>query len=207
MLARLRAAVPTHRINYFVHAGNSLAVVASMSEDMVQLRSFMIGATACSMCFNALQRPALWTPVYWGSFFVSMHAYQIAKILRERQSISLSEREARVYESAFLPYGFTPRQFVSLMATGSFVTLTPGATCASQGEPVRALHLVTACGPEATIVVEQETDDAGQPVRGARLSSRPWQCATAAQVARGLDHRSNRALGSAPPLLLLRSRC
>ena len=54
-LARLRAAVPAHRVNYFVHAGNSLAVVASLSDDMVQLRSFMIGATTCGMCYNLLQ--------------------------------------------------------------------------------------------------------------------------------------------------------
>lgn len=154
MLARLRAAVPAHRVDMFVHAGNSLAVVASVSEDMVQLRSFMIGATSCSICFNLLQPKPLWTPVYWGSVFISMHSYQIAKILREQSSVSLSEREHAIYETIFMPHGFSPRAFRRLMQTGEFVTLAPGARCATRGEAARSLHLVTSCSDGAKVVVE-----------------------------------------------------
>jgi hypothetical protein len=154
LLARFRAAVPASRINLFVHAGNSLAVCASVSEDMIHLRSFMIGATASGMCFNLLQPKPLWTPVYWGCFFASMHAYQIGKILRETASCSLSEREHALYEDSFLPHGFTPRQFLRLMETGKFVTLAPGEMCALEGEPVQALHLVTRISQGASVELQ-----------------------------------------------------
>ena len=88
LLGRLRSAVPASRVNYFVHAGNGLAVLASCSEDMLHLRSFMIGATSCNIAFNLLQRPQpLWTPCYWGAFFVAAHGIQIARILRERGDV------------------------------------------------------------------------------------------------------------------------
>ena len=171
MLSRLRSAVPASRINLFVHAGNSLAVCASVSEDMVQLRSFMIGATSCSMVYNLLQPTPLWTPVYWGAFFASMHAVQIARILRDNSEVTLSEREHTLYEQAFLPHGFTPRQFLRIMECGSFVTLTPGDACAKQGEPVKALHCITSCSQNATVEMQQESTapDGDQKLR--RLDS------------------------------------
>ncbi|EOD22997.1 hypothetical protein EMIHUDRAFT_447764 [Emiliania huxleyi CCMP1516] len=167
VLSRLRAAVPASRVNLFVHAGNSLAVCASMSEDMVSLRGFMIGASSCSMAFNMLQPAPLWTPVYWGGFFAAMHAYQLGKIFREQQSaVSLSGREHELYESAFLPHGFTPRQFLRLMQTGEFVTLEPGEWCALQGEPVEALFFVTGISPEASVELQQLQPTSSSPHDG-----------------------------------------
>ena len=114
-LARLRAAVPEGRVNLFVHAGNSLAVVASCSDEMVQLRTCMIGATTCGILYNLLQPIPQWTPTYWGVFFVSAHSIQIARILRERSAVSMGEREHELYEKCFMSHGWTPRMFLSLL--------------------------------------------------------------------------------------------
>jgi len=151
---RLRA-VPADR---FVHVGNGLAVCASMSDDMIQLRSFMIGATCCNMAFNLLQSPPLLTPCYWGTFFIAVHSGMIAKTLREKRPIEMSERESEAYERAFLPHGWTPRLFLALLAgsNGEFVQVDAnGPALAQQGEPRRFLHLITS-GPGACVVLHRE---------------------------------------------------
>lgn len=159
-LTRLRAAVPAHRVNYFVHAGNSLAVVASLSDDMVQLRSFMIGATTCGMFYNLLQPTPLWTPCYWGAFFITAHTVQIGRILRERSDVTMSEREHELYERCFMAHGFTPRMFLALMkdAGASWVSFAPGEKLCTQGDEAAALHLVS--GGTGSIVVMQRSDSA-----------------------------------------------
>jgi len=161
IIARFRSLVPSHRVNNFVHLGNSLAVVASCSDDMVQLRSFMIGATSCNICFNLLQPTPLRTPAYWGCFFITAHGIQIARILREKSDVSMSEREHELYERCFLPHGFTPRQYLALLreSNAAWVTFAPGDTIARQGEEVRALHLVT--GGTGSAVVHEEAQSAG----------------------------------------------
>ena len=120
---------------------------------------------------NLLQPTPLWTPVYWGAFFASMHAVQICAIPRDNSEVTLSEREHTLYEQAFLPHGFTPRQFLRIMECGSFVTLTPGDACAKQGEPVKALHCITSCSQNATVEMQQESTapDGDQKLR--RLDS------------------------------------
>ena len=145
LLTRLRAAVPSHRISWFVHVGNSLAVIASVSDEMVQLRSCMIGATTCGVCYNLLQPTPLWTPTYWGCFFITAHAVQIMRILRERGDVRMTDREHSLYERCFLPHGFTPRQFQSLIrdADATWVRIPAGGAVAAKGEEIRSLHLVT----------------------------------------------------------------
>ena len=159
LLNRFRQAVPSHRIPYFVHAGNSLAVCASCSDDMVPLRAFMIGATACNIAFNLLQPLPLWTPVYWGAFFCTVHATQIARIFADSQDVTLSEREHSLYESCFLSHGFTPRQFLTLLrnSDAAWVSYSSGECIAQAGTKISAIHLVLpGSGTGACVFVDKK---------------------------------------------------
>ena len=175
MLARLRAAVPESRVNYFVHAGNSLAVVASCSDEMVQLRSCMIGATTCGIVYNLLQPIPQWTPTYWGIFFVSAHSIQIARILRERSAVSMGEREHELYEKCFMNYGWTPRMFLSLLqdAEAEWVTLDPGEEVCVQGKQRDKLHLLT--GGNGHVVIAQAQQPGSDHEAAVGLRRRPSQ--------------------------------
>jgi len=175
LLARFRQAVPPHRVSSFVHVGNSLAVCASCSDDMVRLRSFMIGATTCGMCYNLLQPAPLWTPTYWGCFFISAHTIQILRILREQSDVRMTDREHDLYERFFMAHGFTPRQYLALIreSNAKWVTVASGEAMARQGEEVVSLHLVTG-GTGCCEVREDDLHD-GTPAGGPLQRQRSLQ--------------------------------
>jgi hypothetical protein len=103
------------RISYIVHFGNLLAVAAMGSDDMLSLRTFMIGASASGIMYNLLQPKPLFAPACWGIFFIAGHSVQIARLLLERQPVAMSREQHDLYAEHFLPYGFTPRTFLDLL--------------------------------------------------------------------------------------------
>lgn len=101
--------------SYFVHFGNVVALAALSQTDILHLRSLLVISTACGISYNLLQPRPLLPPALWGAAFLSLHLYMIAMLLRERQHLSLSKDAEEVYEKAFLPYGFTHRQFLDIL--------------------------------------------------------------------------------------------
>ena len=98
------------------------------STDMLQLRSFMIGASASGIVYNLLQPRPLWAPACWGTFFIVGHGVQIYRLLMAKQAVSLNDDEHELYERAFLPFGLTPRQFAELLRSA------PAAPCHAEQE-------------------------------------------------------------------------
>eukprot|EP00746_Dinoflagellata_sp_MGD_P014569 gnl/MRDRNA2_/MRDRNA2_132012_c0_seq1.p1 gnl/MRDRNA2_/MRDRNA2_132012_c0~~gnl/MRDRNA2_/MRDRNA2_132012_c0_seq1.p1 ORF type:complete len:343 (-),score=73.78 gnl/MRDRNA2_/MRDRNA2_132012_c0_seq1:192-1220(-) len=105
--------------DYFVHGGNCIVLLAIVQTDMIPLRSLMIVASTAGIAYNLLQPKPLIPPALWGGFFICCHAYQLSILLRERQKIQLSQDEEQAYEAAFLPFGFTPRQFLDILEHSS----------------------------------------------------------------------------------------
>ena len=114
------------------------------SEDMLQLRAFMIGASACGILYNLLQPLPLIPPACWGLFFIAGHTAQIYRILLESQPVAMSHDEHDLYDSVFLPYGFTPRNFAQLLTEGQckWVEFKPGDLLAVEGDPVRHVAVI-----------------------------------------------------------------
>ena len=127
---------------YVVHFGNILAVCAMMQQDMLMLRSFMIGASICGIAFNLLQPIPLLTPACWGLFFICGHGIQIYFLIRDKLSITMSEDLNKVYEDAFFGYGFTPRQFIDLCkyCDYSFISFKKGQEIVTEGSDMPYLH-------------------------------------------------------------------
>lgn len=117
--------------SYVVHFGNLLAVAAMGSSDMFTLRSFSICASFCGIAFNLLQPKPLWAPAAWGVFFIFGHSVQIARLILAKSVVSMNEDENRLYEEAFLPFGFSPKQYMGMLEAA-----TPWTETKNKGENV-----------------------------------------------------------------------
>ena len=132
------------RCTWFVHAGNCLILVAINQTDMLTLRELSVGASTCGIIYNLLQPKPLIVPALWGTFFIGCHAWQIAALLRERKTITLSAEQDVAYHAFFSKYGFTAQQFLDIFAatSGRFETFSQGAWVQQRGEEMHHLHCV-----------------------------------------------------------------
>ncbi|CAE7558756.1 unnamed protein product [Symbiodinium natans] len=132
----------TSRCHYFVHVGNCIVLLAINQKDMLHLRTLSVTASCCGIAYNLLQPTPLWAPAAWGAFFISCHLYYITHLLRDRVGITMDPDHEAVYERAFMPHGFTPRQFLKILqaASGRIEEASCGAYICRQGEAKKWIH-------------------------------------------------------------------
>lgn len=142
---------------YLVHFGNVVALAALSQSDMLYLRCLLAVSTTCGISYNLLQPKPLIPPAIWGCAFLSLHAYMIVMLLREREQLKLSSEEELVYEKAFLPYGFTPRQFRSLLESSQprWCSWGAGDYVRRKGDDMAEVHYLV----EGEAEVLSSTDD------------------------------------------------
>ena len=97
--------LPRLGLSWIVHVGNSIFLYSIFQTDMLQLRAMAVAGTLFNVCFLALQPVPLISSAVWSTFFTSTHLYQMYVLAKEKQATTLSAKEERVYELAFLPYG------------------------------------------------------------------------------------------------------
>merc|ERR1719492_70866 len=114
-------------------------------------------ASFCGIGFNMLQPRPLIAPACWGVFFICCHVFQISILWRERRHISLSEDEELAYESAFLRYGFTPRQFIDVINSCQvrFKSFSTDATIHRKGDDMETID----CLLEGEVQIISTTGD------------------------------------------------
>ena len=145
---RLRLAkaisLPTLGLSWIVHIGNSIFLLSIFQTDMMNLRMLAVSGTLFNVCFLALQPVPLISSAVWSTFFTSTHLYQIFVLYKEKQTTALSEEQEKAYELAFLPYGFTPRQYLDVLeqANGRWCTFRKGDVIQAKGEEMAHLHVV-----------------------------------------------------------------
>eukprot|EP00930_Biecheleria_cincta_P075342 TRINITY_DN62508_c0_g1_i1.p1 TRINITY_DN62508_c0_g1~~TRINITY_DN62508_c0_g1_i1.p1 ORF type:complete len:344 (+),score=41.85 TRINITY_DN62508_c0_g1_i1:89-1120(+) len=127
---------------YFVHVGNVILLLAINQTDMLSMRLMMVTASGLGMAYNLLQPKPLFAPALWGCGFLASHFYNIYLLLKEKQKMTLSTDQEHVYESAFMRFGFTPRQFLDLLeqAYGQWNSFSENALISKQGDPLREVH-------------------------------------------------------------------
>jgi len=138
----VRSGAPWLKLSYLVHLGNACAVVALCTNDMLQLRCCMVGASLWGIAYNVLQPTPLLAPAGWGCFFICGHIFQIGRILRERAHVEMTEDAVDLYEAAFHPHHFLPRQFLRIMELGRVELLEAGAVITSIGHEATELILI-----------------------------------------------------------------
>jgi len=99
-------------------------------------------ASFLAFCYNILQPTPLLAPAGWCVFFVCGQLVQIARILRDRVEIEMTGDFADLYESAFHPHGFRPRQFVNFMDVGKVEHVSAGQLIVSNGQEANEVVLM-----------------------------------------------------------------
>eukprot|EP00040_Diaphanoeca_grandis_P029012 m.168871 g.168871 ORF g.168871 m.168871 type:complete len:427 (+) comp31541_c0_seq1:157-1437(+) len=129
------------RIPFFIHFGNLMAVFAMGSSDMLPLRSFMIGASTFGILYNLLQPIPLVAAAGWGIFFIIGHAVQISRILLDKQAVTLTSCQNELYTEAFLKFGYSPKQFLTLIESSNakWITVPAGKEIFTQGDPITTI--------------------------------------------------------------------
>lgn len=102
----------------------------------------MVTASSFGILYNLLQPKPLVPPAIWGVFFVGSHLFNIYLILKEKQKIMLSDDQEKVYEEAFMRFGFTPRQFIDILteAGAQWCNFSQYSFIFQRGEPMKQVH-------------------------------------------------------------------
>jgi CRP-like cAMP-binding protein len=86
------------------------------------------------------QESILWPPIAWNGVFISINAYHIRRLLLERRPVQLSESESRLYQMVFRT--LTPREFVNLLAVGSWKQAAPKDRLVEQGAKLDGVFVI-----------------------------------------------------------------
>jgi hypothetical protein len=123
--------------DYLVHFSNLLLLVSYSVRDILWLRWFAVAAALTVIPYYLAQPVVLWPPVLWGSVFMAINIWQIARIYLERRPVVLSADEQRLYDMGFR--ALRPREFVSLVLVGEWRDADPGDKVVEEGKPVEAV--------------------------------------------------------------------
>lgn len=107
-----------------------------VSQDMIQLRTFMIAASIMGIIFNLLQPVPLVAPACWGLIFTCGHALQIVRFCLANSNVTMNDCEHDFYEYCFMAHGFTPRQFMAILesAHAQWITFAAEQPIVQQGK-------------------------------------------------------------------------
>jgi hypothetical protein len=123
-------------VDYLVHLSNVLMLVSYSVRDILWLRWFAVAAALTVIPYYLAQPNVLWPPVAWGSVFMAINLWQIARIYMERRPVVLSADEQKLYEMGF--QSLRPREFVSLVLIGEWRDAAPGEQVLEEGKPVES---------------------------------------------------------------------
>jgi hypothetical protein len=126
-------------VEYLVHLSNLLLLVSYSVRDILWLRWFAVAAAIANVPYYLAQSTVLWPPVIWGTVFMAINLYQIARIYLERRPVVLSADEQRLYDFGF--HALRPREFVSLLLAGEWRDAAPGERLVEQGRTVERISI------------------------------------------------------------------
>src|SRR5688572_26450954 len=126
-------------VEYLVHFSNLLLLVSYSVRDILWLRWFAVGAAVANLPYYLAQPAVLWPPVIWGTVFMLINLYQIARIYLERRPVVLSRDEQQLYDLGFK--ALRPREFVSLVLAGQWRDAAAGERIITHDQPVDRLSI------------------------------------------------------------------
>lgn len=87
--------------DYLIHVANILFMVGFAVRDVLLLRIIFVTGSFFAVGFYLQQSPPLLSSVGWSVVYVSIHAYWILRILRERRPVVLRPEEETLYQLVF----------------------------------------------------------------------------------------------------------
>jgi len=129
----------------------ALIAVSYLVTRMLWLRTLAIlGLAIEAVYFYIAGSSSLWVAIGWSLVFLAINAVQLARLLRELQSLKLLSDERFLKSHTFAPLSLL--SFRRLMKAGRWQTLAPGAVLTVQQQPVT--HLRVLVDGMASVVVD-----------------------------------------------------
>lgn len=132
--------------------GSMCTLVAFTRTDVLQLRSLAITGQCCFMIYALNQRIILWPSIFWSMTFASVNAWNIGKILEERNaSVHMSNEQEAVFVEYFMPHGVTPKQFERIEQKATLFRLKKGDLLIEKGQNLTHVYLIIEGSTQAHI--------------------------------------------------------
>mmetsp|Transcript_35876 Transcript_35876/g.75523 ORF Transcript_35876/g.75523 Transcript_35876/m.75523 type:complete len:474 (+) Transcript_35876:206-1627(+) len=150
--------------------GSFAMLMGFTRSDVLELRCLAITGNISFVVYSLLIPPPIrWAAVGWSGLFATVNAYNIGKILNEREGkVYLAEHEKEIYHEHFEPHGVTPKQFEKVMKKGVTKIVKKGDVLSRQGEQISSVKLVVKGDTRANVMGRHLT--AMGSVRGNRYS-------------------------------------
>mmetsp|Transcript_9156 Transcript_9156/g.18405 ORF Transcript_9156/g.18405 Transcript_9156/m.18405 type:complete len:496 (+) Transcript_9156:179-1666(+) len=123
--------------------GSMATLLGFTRSDVLELRTLAMTGNCTFVIYSLLSPPIKWPAIVWAMTFASVNAFNITKILNERQGkVILTPREMEIYQEHFQPYGVTQFQFYKCVSMGHTKIIPAGEIISRQGHPIRSVKLV-----------------------------------------------------------------
>jgi CRP-like cAMP-binding protein len=132
--------------------GSLCTLLAFTMTDVLQLRSLAITGQCCFIFYNLKQNIIMWPSIIWSMTFASVNAWNIGKILEERNaSVHMSDEQEAVFVEYFMPHGVTPKQFERIDKKAKVFRLKEGDILIRKGQNLTHVYLIIAGSTQAHI--------------------------------------------------------
>ncbi|HZS40286.1 MAG TPA: cyclic nucleotide-binding domain-containing protein [Polyangia bacterium] len=125
---------------YLIHVANVLFLCSYLVRDILWLRLLSVIAGFCLIPYFYFQSPPLWQPILWNVVFISLNAFQIARLLRERRPVRFSDEEQRLYQMVFR--SLTPREFAKLLKLAHWSEAAPAECLVEQNQVLKRMMVI-----------------------------------------------------------------
>lgn len=135
-------------MKHLIHVANVLLLISFLVADIVWLRLLNVAAGVAFIAFLSASPPISWAGIGWNALFLSINVVQIYRLFMERRPVRLSPRELELHALAFRT--LTPREFLRVLAAGTWEDAEAGATLVHEGSALDRLLVI--CAGAADVV-------------------------------------------------------
>lgn len=146
-------------LDYIVHAGSAVFLIAYIVRDQLLLRAFVVIGTILYVIYYLLLPDPLWSPLVWNSLFIIINCVMMFVIYKDRAMFSMSEEEEKLYR---IFYTLSPGEFRTLMRISTWTKADKVETITTKGEVPE--HLFFILDGDVSIRREKKSFNAGPGV-------------------------------------------
>ena len=136
-----------HLTDICIHASYLLINLASAFRDIFKLRLLTIGSGLFAILYGILTNENPF--IYWETILVTISAWQVIVILRERGNLKFSDEELRLKQTTFNHFSFI--EFKRLLDIGTFINTEKGKELTKEGKKVLRIILIVRGAVDVTM--------------------------------------------------------
>jgi CRP-like cAMP-binding protein len=128
-------------MSVFLQAANAVVLLSFLARDILWLRMLSILAGLLFIAFYLALAQPIWSGTAWNVLFICINIGHIARIVRERRPIQLSQAELRLQRLGFA--SLAPQDLRRLVGCGEWVEHPPETLLITQGQSNCRLMVIT----------------------------------------------------------------